>query len=289
MTRSPIFRAILGNQKNKLQEKKKAALAKMHFGRIDKATQILLSLRYQELARQKAALPTIEDTEFSGFSQNGEDGVLHYLFSVLGTTNKKAVEICAGDCIENNTTNLIVHHGWNALLCDGDEENIKTGKAFYGSRRDGLFFNSPRMVQSWITRENVNDLILSNGFSGEIDLFSLDIDGNDYWIWKTIDCIQPRVIVLEFNMCAGAERAWAMPYDPNYVADWKSAYGASLPAFVKLGREKGYRLVGTLSYGINAFFVREGLGEDVLPTRAIHELPCYNKFYAGSCSGWVDV
>jgi hypothetical protein len=235
--------------------------------RVDKGAQMLLALRYQELLRQGAPLPRLADVEFGCFSQNGEDGILLYLFSILGTASRKCVEICAGDCIECNSANLIVNHAWTGLLFDGSAANIARGNAFYHERRDGLSFYPPRMVETWITAENVNDLLRDNRFQGDVDLMVMDLDGMDYWIWKAIDCIQPRVVVVEYNQDLGAERAITIPYRSDYSHDWRFGYpvSASLPAFVKLGRQKGYRLVGCEHFGINAFFVRDDLGEGALP------------------------
>lgn len=122
-------------------------------------------------------------------------------------------------------------------------------------------------MHAWVEAENINALITANGFRGEIDLLSIDLDGVDYWIWKAIDCIQPRVVVVEYQHRWGPDRAVTVPYrrDFNRFNVHPSYYGASLAAFVKLGREKGYRLVGSNRYGFNAFFIRRNLGEDVLP------------------------
>jgi hypothetical protein len=230
------------------------------------ANQMLLSLKYKELFCKGVLIPEFEDVEFKVFSQNGEDGILLYLFSLIGTTNRKAVEVCAGDGIECNTANLIVNHGWDALLFDGSEENIRRGQQFYSTCRT-TFLWPPTLVKAWITAENVNSLIVDNGFEGEIDLLSLDLDGMDYWIWKAIHCIKPRVVVLEYNSLWGSEHAVTVPYQADFRAEYSKFGvdygGASLPAFVKLGREKGYRLVGCQRYGFNAFFVRSGIGEDI--------------------------
>jgi hypothetical protein len=113
---------------------------------------------------------------------------------------------------------------------------------------------------------SINELVAS--FAGPIDLLSLDLDGNDYWIWKALDVISPRVVIAEFNPGWGPERAATMSYNPGYRLDFSNRpyrCGASLPAFVKLGKKKGYRLVGTHSLIFNAFFVKDGIGEDLLP------------------------
>jgi hypothetical protein len=217
--------------------------------------QIQLRLQYQDLARRGIDLPTLEDVEFRCQSQNGEDGILLYIFALIGTTNRKVVEICAGDGIECNAANLLVNHGWSGLLLDGDAELVARGRAFYG----------------------VNSLVADHGFSGPVDLLSLDVDGNDYWIWKALDCVTPRVVVLEFNAGCGPDVSVTMSYQPDFRLDYTvQPYrcGASLSAFVKLARAKGYRLVGVQSRGFNAFFVRDGIGDRLLPERSVRE--CYD-------------
>ena len=151
-------------------------------------------LTYQNLLRQKQPLPSFEDIEFRAFSQNGEDGILLLIFSIIGMTNRRCVEVCAGDGIECNTANLIVNHGWLGLLFDGNQRNIARGQKFY---KIGKSTNTwpPSLIHAWITAENINHLIEKEGFNGEIDLFSLDMDGVDYWIWKALHVINPRVVV----------------------------------------------------------------------------------------------
>jgi hypothetical protein len=242
------------------------------FAGASKGEQILLRLKYQELLRQRAELPTFADAEFRCYSQMGDDGILWYLFSLIGTTNKKCVEICAGDGIECNTANLIINDGWVGLLFDGNEENTRRGERFYAICPETLF-SPPTLVNAWITAENVNSLIRDAGFAGEIDLLSLDMDGVDYWIWRAIDVIRPRVVVVEYNISLGPELAVTVPYNPDFVwqatpgsSDFRDWYfGASLAAFAKLGREKGYRLVGSLRHGLNAYFIRSEISPDILP------------------------
>ena len=234
---------------------------------IDKEVQTLLALKYKELLAARAPLHPFGEVEFRCFSQNGEDGILLYLLSLLGTTNKRSVEMCAGNGIECNTANLIVNHGWTGLLVDGNPDNVARGQKFYTESRD-TFIKPPRFVHAWITADNVNDIIRDNDFAGDLDLFSLDIDGNDYWIWKALDCINPRVVVLEYHAAWGPDRAVTVPYREDFQLDLNTHpyyCGASLPAFVKLGRQKGYRLIGSQRYGFNAFFLREGVGDDLFP------------------------
>ena len=239
------------------------------------------SVRLQQLAlindwRQMAAagvpLPSFADVGFSVQSQNDEDGVLLFVFALVGFTNRVLVEIAAGNGIECNSANLIVNHGFTGLLFEGNEGLVQAGQHFYEERL-GPVALKPRFVSDWVTRENVDDLVRGRMYagalppSGEIDFLSLDLDGNDYWVLAALTGVSPRVIMVEFNAAWGAERALTIPYDPHFKAKLEPVpyMGASLAAFVKLLRGRGYRLVGVERLGFNAVFVRHDLRPDLLP------------------------
>jgi hypothetical protein len=214
----------------------------------------------------------MSDVGFKVYSQNDEDGLLLFIFAVIGMTNRVVVEIAAGIGVESNSANLIINHGFFGLLFEADINKAAQGKQFFENHPHSANF-PPSFVTEWITRENVDQLIRSNmppgsvGPSGEIDLLSLDIDGNDYWILEAIKCITPRVIILEFNPTWGTERSVTIPYEPNFVFKPEPVpyVGASLPAFVKLLGGRGYRLVGIERMGFNALFVRNDLAPELLP------------------------
>lgn len=146
-------------------------------------------------------MPPLRHVGFKAFSQTDEDGLLLYIFSIIGSESKKSVEICAGNGMECNTANLIINHGWHGLLVDGNEALVKCGIEFYKSNPHTYVY--PPFVHSWITRDNVNEVIARNGFEGEIGLLSIDMDGVDYWIWDAIHCIEPRVVVVEYQGILG--------------------------------------------------------------------------------------
>ena len=233
---------------------------------VDRGTQIALGIKYRQLTENGIGL-TFGDIEFRNYSQNGEDGILWYVFSLIGTINKKCVEICAGDGIQCNCANLIINHGWTGALFDCDPDNIERGKQFYSNHPDTSTF-PPKLIQAWITVENVNSLLISNGINGEIDLLSLDIDGMDYWVWDAIDVISPRVVIAEIQAIWKCDQAVTVPYSDNFKTEYINGFGvysgASLPAFVKLAKKKGYRLVGCQRYGFNVIFLRDDVGQDVL-------------------------
>jgi hypothetical protein len=209
-------------------------------------------------------LPRFTDVGFRKYSQFEEDGILLYIFAMIPPINRKCVEICAGNGRECMVANLIINHGWWGYLFDGDARNVKDAMRFFSNSKD-TFFHPPKFTKAWITAENVNDVLVNNGVSGPIDLLSLDIDGMDYWVWKAISVIQPTVVVCETHNQIPSDKALTVPYDPNFTCKSEDFRGASLAAMCKLGREKGYRLVGTHRFGFNAFFIKNGVGEDIFP------------------------
>jgi len=227
--------------------------------------QKLLMQQYRVLAAHGGGhLPSLEDVGFRIYSQFEEDGILLYLFSLIPPDNRRCVEICAGDGRECMTTNLIVNHGWWGYLFDGDEKNVRNGQRFFANQQE-TFLHPPRFTRAWITAENVNEHLCAAGVSGVVDLLSLDMDGMDYWVWKAVTAIKPRVVVCETNNLIPAGRALTVPYAREFVATADGFCGASLEAMCRLGKSKGYRLIGTHRFGFNAFFMASGVGEDLFP------------------------
>ena len=204
----------------------------------------------------------LEDIEFRVFSQFGEDGILQYLIRTIGAHPDTFVEIGTGDYRESNTRFLVQNNNWRGLVIDGGEAHLKfvlgTGMAW---RHD------VEPVSAFVTKENINDLIRDNGFTGEIGVLSIDVDGNDYWLWKAVDVVNPAIVVMEYNALFGPEAAITVPYDPAFVnsqAHYSQLYfGASLGAFVHLANERGYRFIGCSSSGANSFFVRDDIAGDL--------------------------
>jgi hypothetical protein len=246
--------------------------------RAELATLRLGISRRMGLAEQMAQIATFRQmgaglnaTAFDVYSPNGEDGILLYILTEIGMTNKRLVDIGAGAVKGSVVANLIVHHGFSGLLLDGSENDIKMARQYY-SRHPATKRLGPTLLATFVTMENVNGLIADHGLTGEIDLLSIDIDGVDYWIWKAIEAVQPRVVIVEYQDILGPDRAWTIPYRPDFNArdypvnrEHNNYCGASLRALVNLGHQKGYRLVGCNKGGWNAFFIRNELGEDRLP------------------------
>lgn len=246
--------------------------------RYQSVAQLARADRYRTLLAEKGTLPTFAQVAARVNSQNGEDGILWYIFSLIGMINRTVVEVCAADGIQCNAANLVLHHGWKGLLFDGDKINCRTGQRYYRlCRSDGM--TPPQLVHAWITRDNIDQLIAAHGISGSIDLLSLDVDGMDYWVLEAIRCIKPRVIVLEYQDILGPERSVTVPYASDFRARFVNGVpdyaGASLAAFNKLLGARDYRLVGCEPQGYNAFFIHNSEGQASLPTVPVAS--CFNS------------
>lgn len=209
--------------------------------------------------------PQLTDTGFRVFSQFEEDGLLLCIFTLIGMGSRRFVDIGSADGINSNCANLALNHGWHGLFIDGNAALVEQGEAFYAAHPDTWAWPS-RFVHARITRENVNEIIEGAGVSGEVDLLSIDIDGNDYWVWDALGVIQPRVVIVETHVQFG-EHNIVVPYDPAYVypGEHPDYNGASPVAMARMAAGHGYRLVGANAYGFNTIYVRQGEGEDALP------------------------
>ena len=218
--------------------------------------------------------PYLDSFGYKVYSQNDEDGIIAEIFKRIGTTNKTFVEFGVQDGLESNG-HFLLFNGWHGLWMDGNEKYIEKIREYFSGP---LSTKQLTAICAFITAENINKIITDNGISGEIDLLSIDIDGNDYWVWKAVNCIQPRVVIIEYNAKFPPPCEWILEYNPDYVWDWSDKQGASLKSLELLGNELGYRLVGTTTNGVNAFFVKKELAKNLFPDPATAE----NLYHAGS-------
>lgn len=228
----------------------------------------LLKRRYAAVAAAGDPAARLRSHEFKVHSQHGEDGILLYLFSLVGAATHQVVEFGIEDGRECNAANLIINFGWRGLLMDCVPENVEAAQRYYAQRL-GPEADRVAIDLQQVSPENIDQLLAARGLAGEIDLLSIDIDGNDYWVFEAISQVEPRVVVIEYNASLGPRRAAAVRPAPDFdrFACHPSGYyhGASLAAMAKLGRQKGYALVGCDSSGANAFLVRRDLLSDQLP------------------------
>jgi len=214
----------------------------------------------EELAKPRNADPKrLLGYGFKVFSQNDEDGIIQEIFRRIGTQDKTFIEFGVGPGTECNTAKLLLE-GWRGLWIEGLKDHANAIRRTLGS-----FLGDKgrlKLTEATITAENINSLFAKAGFAGDVDLLSIDIDYNDYWVWKAIDTVRPRVVVIEYNATLRPPLSLTVPYGANTFWDGTNYVGASLEALVRLGRTKGYRIVGCCIAGVNAFFVRDDLCAD---------------------------
>lgn len=211
------------------------------------------------LANQvRATAKNFREAEFKVCSQFGDDGIIQYLIARLDIPHALStfVEFGVQDYSESNTRFLLLNDNWRGLVMDGDEGNMESLKA-----RDMYWRHDLTALWRWIDRDNINAILQESGFSGPIGILSIDIDGNDYWVWQRIEVVQPVIVIAEYNSVFGARQAVTVPYDPAFnrtKAHYSNLYwGASLSALASLAHSKGFAFVGSNLAGNNAYFVHE--------------------------------
>ncbi len=250
-------------------------------GRID-ALDAKLDRIHQGIGRLELQLQDLRhlddpaDREFGISSQWGEDGLIQAIIRQVPIGQRRFVEFGVENYTEANTRFLLCNDNWSGLVMDGALSNIES------IRRDPIYWRYDlKAQQAFITRENIDELLRSSGFAENLDLLSIDIDGNDYWIWQAISVASPTIVIVEYNSIFGPNARCSIPYRSDFrrheAHHSNLYYGASVGAFELLGRELGYRLVCGNKAGNNLFFVRDDLAGD-LPRRTPEEVWVASRF-----------
>lgn len=205
----------------------------------------------------------LKANEFRTFSQWGEDGIIQFLIRNIPIDEKIFVEFGVQNYTESNTRFLLINNNWSGLVIDGSEDYINYIK------NDQIYWQyNLKAVHAFITKDNINELLINNGIKGKIGILSVDIDGNDYWVWEAINVVNPAIVITEYNYRFGKDKAVTIPYQEEFVRSQAHYsmiyYGTSLKALCLLANQKNYAFVGCNSAGNNAFFVRRDLKPDFL-------------------------
>ena len=216
------------------------------------------------LSKQQSLINSnnINDYEFKIFSQFGDDGIIQYLIKNVNIKNEIFVEFGVGNYLESNTRFLLMNNNWTGFVMDGSVEAMN-------SLKNQSWYWKYCLTQKavFITKENINDLLESTGFS-DIGLLHIDLDGNDYHILAEIELsrLNPSILIMEYNSVFGKERLITIPYDKTFTrikAHYSNLFwGASLSAINYIASKKGYSLIGCNLAGNNAYFVRKDLLSD---------------------------
>ena len=216
----------------------------------------------------KGKIDSLEEVEFQVYSQWGEDGIIQWLIKNVEIPNKIFVEFGVEDYQEANTRFLLMNNNWSGLVIDGSKENMDKLR-----KESWLWKYDLQVVDKFITKDNINEIILGAGIEGDIGILSVDVDGNDYWILNAIDCVKPRILICEYNALFGESEKVTIPYDEKFFrtsSHYSNLYsGASLAAFKDYAEKHGYYYFGSNSAGGNAFFVRkDSVSEDLIPKKS---------------------
>ena len=186
------------------------------------------------------------DFKSDTYSQTGEDGIIKKILEVIPQNNKWCVDFGAWDGLYlSNTRNLIETKGYSAILIEGNKVKFVELKKNYAQNKNVITIN--RFV-GFEKEDNLDQILKMTPIPNDFDFLSIDIDGNDYHVWKAISDYNPKIVCIEFNP--------TIPTEIEFIqsADTSVRQGASLLSLVKLGKDKGYELVSVLKF--NAFFVR---------------------------------
>lgn len=243
---------------------------------------IVGGLRWDRLTRRRMREPlALENFGYKVYSESDEDGIIQEIFRRIGTGTKEFVELGVGNGLECNT-HYLLHRGWHGLWIEADKASCREiGIRFRPVIKNGRL----KVVNGFITRENTEGMINrfrnSRKADDQPDLLSIDIDGNDWYVWEAVRTLRPRLVCIEYNGKFPPDHSWKQAYDAKHIWDRTDWQGASLKAMEELGRKKGYVLAGTNLTGVNAFFVREDLylEEEFLDLRTAEEL--YNPYRKG--------
>jgi hypothetical protein len=210
-----------------------------------------------KLTLEKGILQSLDDAEFKVFSQFGDDGIIQYLIhhADVRAEEHTFIEFGVESYEEANTRLLLVNNNWRGLVMDASADYVRSIAA------DDIHWQFDLTArQAFVDTDNINDLFTTHGFRGDIGLLSIDVDGNDYWIWKAVRVVSPVIVILEYNSVFGDRHAVTIPYDAAFERTKAHAsnlyWGASLKAHYLLSQNKGYSFVGCNSNGNNAYFVR---------------------------------
>jgi hypothetical protein len=199
-------------------------------------------------------IKNINDLDFKIFSQNGEDGIIDYLLFSLNIDKPKFIEIGVGDYTECNTRFIFERSSPKGLIidCISDLKNKI-------SKNIKLWRGDLTIIESFISSQNINNILKKYNFNKYVDLFSLDIDGVDYWILKELPKDFSKIAVIEFNSTFGSKKEISVPNEKNFDRSKyhysNLCYGASLKAIISLMKKKNFVFIGTNLHRVNAFFV----------------------------------
>ena len=214
---------------------------------------VLYGLVNEKKNLEKKSISNLGDVEFSVFSQFGEDGIISWLTNQIPNISSVFLEVGTQDYWESNTRFLVHSRNWKGYLIEASLSDVNKIK------KQSIYWKKDlKVINEFINCDNINNIITKNLGSKNLGLFSLDIDGNDYWILKEAK-IEADIVVCEYNPIFGDLHELTIPYNKDFSRKKKHYsnlfFGCSIWALIQLMKKKDYEFIGTNTQGMNAFFV----------------------------------
>lgn len=239
----------------------------------------------------------LERAGYKVYSQHDEDGIIAEIFRRIGTRNRAFFVFGVETGLECNT-HFLLHSSWKGVWAEANRDHFASIRSQFGQ---AIASGQLKPIERMITKDNINQIIGEMALPSDLDLMSIDIDFNDYWIFKALEAAQPRVMIVEYNAKFPPPIRRVVPYNRDRAWDGTDYCGCSLRSLSDLAVSKGYNLVGCNITGVNAFFVRAELCADLFATPAtaehLYQPPRYELFHMGafevghpgSFGHWLDI
>lgn len=268
----------------KLQHEANVLQAKVHLDAL---------LRHEQYDDQRR----LERFGYKVYSQNDEDGIIAEIFRRVGEENRTFFEFGVENGIECNT-HLLIHAGWKGVWAEANRAHAQSIRTRF---KPAIEAGDLVPIERLISQENINQTIQDLALPPDLDLLSIDIDFNDYWVFKTLQAARPRVVVIEYNAKFPPPMRRVVPYTPDRQWDGTDYHGCSLQSLADLAAAKDYQLVGCNITGTNAFLVRADLCQDLFASPAtaehLYQPPRFELFqmgafeigHSGNFGPWLDL
>ncbi len=241
--------------------------------------------RFNEDVLKYSYFQVLQNSEKSIYSQHGEDGVIEKLFSYIPAESHTnfIIEFGAHDGIKMSNSRFLIEKKWNAFLIEADQRLFKKLKKVYPLK--GEYNQQVKILNSFVTVENINQLFLDAKVPKDFSVLSIDVDGIDYYLWEKCE-FKPALVIIECNPIIPPDQTYVVSKEKAYEYSGTSKEGASFKSLVQLGKQKNYSLVYVELVGSNLFFLRNDLLKyipnfEIIPFEKMYQTPQFGVLTNG--------